>query len=451
MNIEKHLYNILGDLQVTIEVTHNPLNLPLDMFFKMAARINKKRSFLFVSKILGKHLPVNPNVSLLGGAALGILLQEQAGETLTHRMDDIIQAFYAEEQAEAVYRRLKDAPLAISEPTLFIGFAETATALGHSMFDVFSGPTKYLHTTRDLVDGVEPVLQFEEEHSHATAHRCYTDEQFFAGDEPVVLVDDEITTGKTALNIIQDLHQKHPRKRYVVASLLDWRSDQDIQRFRQVEQQLDIIISTLSLIQGHITVNGSPIESVAQRTILSSVNSNSKAKFYTQRVGQFFQKKAYSSTNSACKTNHLPYLKLTGRFGMTQADIPVLDQEIKACAEYLKQKRTGCKTLCLGTGEFMYIPMRIAAQMGEGISYHSTTRSPIHPSSEETYAIHQAYPFDCPEDSSIANFFYDVHGDTYDEIFVFLERENNSEHLASLLKALESTEVHRIHIVDFAT
>ncbi|MBP2000841.1 hypothetical protein J2Z69_001872 [Paenibacillus shirakamiensis] len=446
---EKHLYNILEDLEVTIEVTRNPFQLPLDLLFEMAARINKKRSFLFVSKVLGKHLPVNPHVSLLSGAALGILYQQQCGGRSEHRIEDIIEGFYQEDKAEEIYRNLKSRPLAVKEPTLFIGFAETATALGHSMFDIFSGPTKYVHTTRDCIAEVEPVLQFEEEHSHATAHRCYAQSDFFTGDEPVVLIDDEITTGRTALNIIQDLHQKYPRNQYVIASLLDWRSDQDILRFHEVEQQLGITISTLSLIQGSISVSGSPIEAGAPAN--EGTLKESKAQIYNHPVGHFFEHYRYSSLHSADQVNTLPYLKSTGRFGMTGADISGLDQQVDACASYLEQKRMGSRTLCLGTGEFMYIPMRIAAQMGQGISYQSTTRSPIHPSPEDTYAIHHVYPFDCPEDGSIPNFFYNITGDLYDEIFVFMEREKDRLRLTPLLQALESTKVNRIHIVDLAT
>ena len=43
-----------------------------------------------------------------------------------------------------------------------------------------------------------------------------------ANPEIVVLVDDEITTGKTALNIIRQIQERFPKKEYVLASLLDW-------------------------------------------------------------------------------------------------------------------------------------------------------------------------------------------------------------------------------------
>lgn len=36
----------------------------------MAARKNIKRGFLFVSKVLGKHIPVQPLIPLIGGGIL---------------------------------------------------------------------------------------------------------------------------------------------------------------------------------------------------------------------------------------------------------------------------------------------------------------------------------------------------------------------------------------------
>src|SRR5687767_12128719 len=66
-NLTERTYKIAGDLELHVTVTSNPHNIPLDALFAMAARINKKRSFLFVSKVLGKHIPVNPYTSLLSG------------------------------------------------------------------------------------------------------------------------------------------------------------------------------------------------------------------------------------------------------------------------------------------------------------------------------------------------------------------------------------------------
>ena len=55
--LDTKVYDVLDDLTVEVEVLHNPYHFQLDQLFQMATRINKKRSFLFVSKVLGKHLP----------------------------------------------------------------------------------------------------------------------------------------------------------------------------------------------------------------------------------------------------------------------------------------------------------------------------------------------------------------------------------------------------------
>ncbi len=175
----------------------------------MAARINKKRSFLFVSTILGKHLPIKPAVSLSSGVALAARYLEILHNISHPFQKEILNLISLEidEIPEEVFRY----QYPLQEEVVFIGFAETATALGHSMFQCFQN-AKYVHTTRESIPHLESVITFEEEHSHATSHRCYVDESFFQNNNPIVLVDDEMTTGKTALNIIRSIQNKFHEK-----------------------------------------------------------------------------------------------------------------------------------------------------------------------------------------------------------------------------------------------
>ncbi|MGZ7445008.1 phosphoribosyltransferase family protein [Paenibacillus sp. TH7-28] len=435
-------------MEVEIEILDNPFQLPLEALFQMAARINKKRSFLFVSKVLGKHIPVVPEVSLLSGAALAYLYQKHCGGEITGDIAGIVRGIVNPEEAAAIYKGVKANLLPIPEPALFIGFAETATALGNSMYDIFSGPAQYIHTTRDVMVESEPTLTFEEEHSHATAHRCYPSHvDFFRGDEPVVLVDDEITTGKTAINIIRDLHQKHPRSRYVLASLLDWRSDEDIARFKETEAELKITIDCLSLVRGQIKVRGAApgLEHCGESTVSKP---SKEPQIYHYEAGRFFSHVPFSSMNSTGAVNIKPYLAFTGRFGLQGTDNEKLDQMIAQTAALLKSKRAGGKTLCLGTGEFMYIPMRIAAEMGDEVYYQSSTRSPIHPFDNAAYGIKNAYSFHYPDDTEIGYFFYNISEGQYDEIFVFVERSHQAS-LESYVNALKLTGTPTLHFVHF--
>ncbi|MFL6517901.1 MAG: phosphoribosyltransferase domain-containing protein, partial [Bacillus sp. (in: firmicutes)] len=179
-------------------MSENPYDLPLEELFTMAARINKKRSFLFVSKVLGKHLPIDPNKGLLIGALLGARYIELVKDTNCLETENLLTSFRSGEPYQS------KAFITEHVHPVVIGFAETATALGHAFFDCFQS-AEYFHTTREELKQVNPEITFEEEHSHATSHRCYIPLELIQNEREIILVDDELTTGKTALNIIQSL------------------------------------------------------------------------------------------------------------------------------------------------------------------------------------------------------------------------------------------------------
>lgn len=162
----------------------------------LAVRRNKKRAHLLVSHVLGKHVPAAPSAVYGSGVDLGRRVRELLGD---------------EDAARAIV----------------LGYAETATGLGHAVADGLA-LAPYLHSTRRPVAGVRPVGGFEEEHSHATSHLLLPeDPRLMAGDGPLVLVDDEFSTGRTVLNTITTLHASFPRERYVVVALVDMRSAAD--------------------------------------------------------------------------------------------------------------------------------------------------------------------------------------------------------------------------------
>ncbi|MGW4077907.1 phosphoribosyltransferase [Streptomyces asiaticus] len=162
----------------------------------LALRRNPKRAHLLVSNVLGKHVPQRPATVHGAGVRLGRRVRELLGD---------------EAAARAVV----------------LGYAETATGLGHSVADGLAF-APYLHSTRRPVPGVATVGGFEEEHSHATSHLLLPEDPgFLASTGPLVLVDDEFSTGRTVLNTIAALHRRFPRDHYVVVALVDMRSPED--------------------------------------------------------------------------------------------------------------------------------------------------------------------------------------------------------------------------------
>ena len=164
-----------------------------------AERINPKRAFLFVSKVLGRHIPVSPHI-------------------MRHAFTDL---------AELV-------PDDLPEPVLVIGMAETAVGLGAGVHQVLQQrypEAIYVTTTRHPVHGAPLLARFLEEHSHAQDQLLYGSpdaelQQQILNSKSIVLVDDEASTGKTFVNLIHALQQAglNQISHVVTATLADWSS-----------------------------------------------------------------------------------------------------------------------------------------------------------------------------------------------------------------------------------
>jgi hypothetical protein len=430
-----YTYTILDAINVDIEVTANPYQLPLEDLFTMAARINKKRSFLFVSKVLGKHLPIHPQKCLLTAALLAARYAESIKGLNGQFTNELISTF---RQKEPQFKTTAFIPKSINP--VVIGFAETATALGHAFFDCFESG-EYFHTTREEIASLTPSITFEEEHSHATSHRCYIPLNMIDNEREIILVDDEMTTGKTAINIIQSIQAQFPRKEYSVVSILDWRSEENKQQFALLERSLGITVNIVSLISGSVQVNesGKHQEQEQQNTYQEIEPS-----LEIVSLSKFFEGECPSINNKT------PLIKETGRFGTDSITNKELHEKISEAAKVVRQHRTGAKTLCLGTGEFMYIPMKLATEMGRNVFYQSTTRSPIYIQDIQGYGARHGMSFPNPEDQNVAHFVYNISPGEYDELFVFFEREVAAENLKPLLKQVKKLQIKSTKIVFFS-
>lgn len=442
-------YNLEGQ-RVVVTLEENLLNIPPKTLFSLAARKNLKRGFLFVSNVLGKHVPVDPYVPLLAGAALSLQLYKKIFGYDHLDTQEVIKALISQQNTKKVYETLIQRSLvALPQKTLFIGFAETATALGHAVFSLFDNAC-YIHTTREQIPAMHSELNFEETHSHAVSHRCYPlDAHLVETSETIVLIDDEVTTGNTALNIIREINSKSPKSEFFLVSLLDWRTEDHRANFAKLEQELSTKIHTISLLEGKITVNGTAFcEQIAQSGGLVETELSEQ-----KRILPEFNFLNIQDVIPACSVdlngqlNKVQYVRLTGRFGLSSKENLQTLPLAKEIGKELKSSRIGEKTLCLGTGEFMYFPMLISAYMGEGVRFHSTTRSPIFPFEKPQYGIQNGFMFLSPDDLSIPNFVYNVPLRHYDEVYIFLERDVCRDRLIPLLNTISEIDIGRVVLV----
>ena len=160
---------------LTVEIAREDNQSPGAPIFGVSARLNPKRAFVFVSTVLGRHVPVSPAVMRTVHEALaGKISRELPG------------------------------------PVLFVGMAETAVALGAGVFDAYARTTGrddclYLPSTRHPVSD-RILARFTEDHSHATRHLIHIpaavrSERLLRGCRTLVMVDDEMTTGRTFKNL----------------------------------------------------------------------------------------------------------------------------------------------------------------------------------------------------------------------------------------------------------
>ncbi|HMA45705.1 MAG TPA: phosphoribosyltransferase domain-containing protein, partial [Frankiaceae bacterium] len=214
---------LAGALGLSVRVDHDAHGAGLDGLAGLALRRNPRRAHLLVSRVLGKHLPVDPAVALAAGAVL-------AG-------------------------RVSPAPgPAARVPPLVVGYCETATSLGHAVADALPGAA-YLHSTRRVVPGWRPLLEFDEAHSHASHHWLMpADPDLLRTPRPVVLVDDELTTGRTALATIRALHRLARHPSYTVAALLDLRPAAERAGFDRLAEELGVPVRAGALLSGELLV-----------------------------------------------------------------------------------------------------------------------------------------------------------------------------------------------------
>lgn len=432
-------FNILDRLSFDLSIQENKYNIELDSLMTIGARINPKRSFLFISKLLGKHLEVNPIIPKLAGHLLSNLYTDFYHKTNLSDVPTLIKALDGD--LEGVNIELNK-QFTLPKPVLFIGFAETATGLGHGVFSAFNNGY-YTHTTREQILDMNSIFNFEEEHSHATGHSCFLLEKtLFDVSERIVLIDDEITTGKTALNLMKEINKHLGVKKFTVLSLLDWRTKEWIDYQKQFCIDNDIEVDILSLISGEIIITK---EYTFEDTFIKEEPLSYPTIPMVSDIS--FSGDSITGNKLPCLTSNgsIDYSIYTGRFGMPSDYNRDIEEISSNVGFHLSAKRKSPKTLVIGMGEFIYIPSRIASYMGEDVFYKSSTRSPIFCDEAKDYPINSRIQFKL---SDIQYYLYNMK-DNFDEIFIIHENPIAEEDKHEIISQLALCSVKYINFYKF--
>lgn len=393
---------------MNISILDNKYNFHINDLMSMANRLNNtKRNFLFVSKVLGKHLEVKPDVC----KAVGRLLIDSLYENKINA--NIIVDFIKGKSVDmTVLKEELNTPIDVFEKVYVLGFSETATGLGmavaSSIRDCF-----YQTTTREEILGVDNMLSFEEEHSHATNHKCFTlyNDAIKKADR-IILVDDEITTGKSMINLIRELSFITNVKNFTILSVLDWRNEYYKKYLVDFKKELDLNIDVLALVSGEYKSNDN---SVYKDNINNVIDETTNIK----------QLNIIDRISLDTEQGIVSYYKNSGRFGVYNKDILNLEKKCKNIAMEINQFiGNSKKILVLGHGEDIYIPSRVASYIEGDVSFKSTTRSPIYCSNDNGYLINSRHSF---FDGDVEYYFYNKEEieDNYDKVILLTEKDLN--------------------------
>ena len=368
----------------------------LEDLLGFAQRINPKRAFLFVSKVLGRHIPVAPG-------------------TMRHAFTDLANLV----------------PDDLPEPILVIGMAETAVGLSAGVHQALQ--TRYpnallLNSTRHAQhnkDNTETLLTtFSEDHSHASQHLIYqsadtvTQAQLLAS-KTLIMVDDEASTGNTCVNVVTalrnagltELEQVH------LTTLVDWSLNQN-QAQADVDDNISARLPNIDFHRHHL------LSGAWQWTDAPNPEPITMPSVDTTEAGSY----ALGDTGN---WGRFPTLDSTDGFAFYltkfQAAFNLFNQQAQSEKASFEKEQLPQRILVLGSNEFVWLPFLLAEWLetqtqNATVKFSALTRSPIALGG----AITTMLSFSDNYGLGMTNFAYNVEPSDWDLIVLCVETSADS-------------------------
>lgn len=381
--MDKDIYNCnkqLKGIMILMNILENKSDFADNELVQIAKRDNNpKRSYLLVNPSQGKHVPVSPEKPLT-------LFKELADELKKN---------------------------IIGERTLFIGFAETATAVGAGVAAEFAD-SRYICTTREIIPDTEMIVDFKEEHSHAVQQtlQCDNWKKLSEGVEQIVFVEDEVSTGTTIMNFISALKSNKrigADVKFAVCSIINGMSDE---RLKELSNQG---VNFCWLMR--IAITGHEDNFIFKDT---PANSELISHGYILKRHRIVQK---INPRTGCKTSD--FIAETESFA---AKIGVIaDAESKYIA-------------VVGTEEFMYPAIKTAEILKRDFNAaevftHSTTRSPVEPHFSNNYPLNSRFSLTSFYESGRQTYIYNT--DYYDKVIIVTDGDNDEAAVKDIIGAFD--------------
>ena len=368
----------------------------LEDLLGFAQRINPKRAFLFVSKVLGRHIPVAPG-------------------TMRHAFTDLANLV----------------PDDLPEPILVIGMAETAVGLSAGVHQALQ--TRYpnallLNSTRHAQhnkDNTETLLTtFSEDHSHASQHLIYqsadtvTQAQLLAS-KTLIMVDDEASTGNTCVNVVTALRNAglDQLQQVHLTTLVDWSLNQN-QSHANADDTIATRLSNIEFHRHHL------LSGAWQWTDAPNPEPITMPSVDTTEAGSY----ALGDTGN---WGRFPTLDSTDGFAFYltkfQAAFNLFNQQAQSEKASFEKEQLPQRILVLGSNEFVWLPFLLAEWLetqtqNATVKFSALTRSPIALGG----AITTMLSFSDNYGLGMTNFAYNVEPSDWDLIVLCVETSADS-------------------------
>lgn len=358
----------------------------IDDLVRLAKRDNNNiRPYLYVNPIQGKHIPTDPEDTMM----------------MCRTLANMVKAAYP------------------SDRLFVIGFAETATGIAAGVCHYLDNVVYYQNTTREQADN-EEYLYFTESHSHATDQMLRTNsiDHCFENVDRIIFIDDEVTTGNTICKLVDRLEDKCgiSKIKYSIASILN-----SMTNFR-VNQLEDKGIECLF-------ISDLPFE----------YKKNSIMDISYEKDRDTLCKADEMENVDCVEFDTKANVRSTISFYEYESEINRFVSKIEKIIGYENYGRL----LVLGTEECMYPAIRLGEILkkdgvAEAVKVHATTRSPIIASCEDGYPLNHRYQIRSVYDKERDTYVYNLK--KYDKVIVVTDTGIVAEGMNDLLVALRSVE-----------
>lgn len=364
----------------------------LDDLLGFAQRINPKRAFLFVSKVLGRHIPVAPSIMRRAFTDLANLVPDN-----------------------------------LPEPILVVGMAETAVGLSAGVHQALQ--SRYpnallLNSTRHAQANGTLFTTFSEDHSHASSHLIYqsNDEAVQAqllASKTLIMVDDEASTGNTCVNVVTALREAGltQLEQVHLTTLVDWSLGNAGAHDAALDDQIGNRLSGIDFQRHHLLAGAWKWSDAPnpEAITMPSVDTTEAGSQPLGHTGNWGRRPTLDSTDGFA--HYLAQFKLA--FAQFSQQDPFDSSKLPS------------RILVLGSNEFVWLPFLLAEHLAQQVDrqksedttlqqtvkFSALTRSPIALGGAITSVLsfHDNYGL------GMTNFVYNVNPTNWDLIVLCVE------------------------------